>query len=305
MKYSILGCGFIGTNLLINLLQNAKEGDKIQVVDRSLKNVDAFYPFYSEAQKRGVIVHLYHYEGRDFLKENNTLVLDFFEDSIVFNLMAIVGVKNWSQDQFNSYQKNKEINDLIIPYLPKVKKYIFASTSEVYGSGDKPFTEKSEFRLMNYDASGRGLYALEKIQGELISRNAKSFVNVRLFNIIGKYQEKSKGVVPLFIDKLQNDEPIKCSRDVRCFCDVRDCVNSMMVLAHNNFCGNINICNPENTLSMFELGEMLQEFLKSRSPIETYETDGISLRKGDNTLLSKFYKMKYNILDTFKYILEK
>lgn len=301
MKYSILGCGFIGTNLAIQLLSTLKENDKLQIVDRSFKN--DISTFINTAKERGVIVKLHKMEGAEFLKEINSDTLSFFEDAIVYNLMAIVGVKNWSKDQFKTYQNNKRIDDMLVPFLPLTKKYIYASTSEVYGSllpNEENFSEKSEFRIMNYDSNGRGLYALEKIQGEITSKFSGNYVNVRLFNIIGKYQEISKGVFANFYHKLKKNEPIQASADIRCFCDVRDCVNALIILGNNEFVGNINISNEANVFDMNSLAYNMRTYLKSKSAVKELGTGGISKRIGNNTLMRKFYTPIYTLEDTIK-----
>lgn len=288
MNYAILGAGFIGKNLALLLEKYISQSDKLILVDINSDNLN----FLKE--------NLSH-KNITFINDDIRNVKNIF-NGIVYNLCAIVGVKSWKENPYKNYEHNKSVTEYIINKCSQENsiKYIYASTSEVYGSSDN-ITEESDFKILNFYNNPRGLYAFEKLHGEYLSTNL-NYINARFFNIIGKYQDIDKGVTPLFINKLCNNEDVYANNDIRCFCDVRDCVNALINLTNKNFTGNINICNENNNISIIEFANLLKKKLNSKSNIIKIDNGDIHSRVGKSLYLDKYYSMKYSLSDTLEWI---
>ena len=122
---------------------------------------------------------------------------------------------------------------------------------------------------------------------------------IKIINI----PKRSQFVTPLFINKLSNNEDIYANRDIRCFCDVRDCVNALIKLTNENFIGNINICNENNNISIIKFADLLKKKLNSKSNIIKIDNGDIHSRVGKSLYLDKYYSMKYSLNDTLEWML--
>jgi len=133
------GAGFIGFHLSKTLSQE-KLNNKIYLVDnfqRGLKDKN----FKDLLKKKNVIFKNYDLTKKILLKNKN---FDY-----VFQLSAIVGVKNVIRKSFDTLEKNVKIHFNCIEFCKKqkkLKKLIFFSTSEVFlGSLEK---KNSKYHLL-------------------------------------------------------------------------------------------------------------------------------------------------------------
>ena len=316
MKRTILGVGFIGFQLMKDIVIKMTDKDELFLVDNDRINLQRVI---NALEKRGYIrgiIHVLEGDVRDnsfrevaqFHEDKKQRSCDYpwfslLKDSIVYNLSARVGVKSWTENPYQNYFHNLQVDNNVSEMVRRYhcKKYVYASSSEVLGDGEH-LKEGDNFQI---SSTLRGLYALEKVHGETLAKTlGVPHTIVRFFNIIGPYQDITKGVFPKFIYQLQRNEEVKASTDVRCFCDVRDASQALIILGESELSNTVNICNTENSFTMVELANILKEELKSTSKITLLEDNFIHTRVGDNTLLSEFYKMKYNIYKTIDYYLE-
>ena len=308
MKITILGIGFIGFQLMKDITKRMSYGDELFLVDRDKNNLKRAIDTLEKHDIHGII-HVLEGDtrGEDFNEYKDGTKFSWsslLQDSIVYNLSAIVGVKTWNENAYNNYLHNLCVDNNIAEMIKQYscKKYIYASSSEVLGSSPEILKEDSDYQTSNLP---RGLYALEKIHGEALANIlGVPYSVVRFFNIIGPYQDITKGVFPKFMKLLQNNEPIQASNDIRCFCDVRDASEALITLGLNKDSQIVNICNPGNTFTIHQLAQIMKDTLISSSELIPIKDGFIQKRVGDNSELNKYYKVKYNVYNTIKYFLE-
>ena len=116
----------------------------------------------------------------------------------------MLGVKNTENNPSNCLRINTDATENIskLCRLFKVKRVIYASSSEVYGEPIKnPITE-------NFKLEGKSIYAISKILGEeIIKENCKknNYTIFRFFNTIGETQV-AQFVVSKFIKNLKENK---------------------------------------------------------------------------------------------------
>ena len=183
---------------------------------------------------------------------------------------------------------------------------IIASSSEVYGPGNHPELSEELPLIVHSGAKNRWNYAISKIADESFglayARNAGLNVTLaRFFNTIGPRQTGRYGmVVPRFIKQALKNEPMTIYGDgnqTRSFCDVRDTVFALDLLASNPASVNqiVNVGNDEE-ISIKNLAEFIRKLANSSSSLEIIpylkaygeEYEDIMRRKPD---LKKFYKL--------------
>ncbi|MDD4290172.1 MAG: SDR family NAD(P)-dependent oxidoreductase [Patescibacteria group bacterium] len=199
------GAGFIGSHLCDELLTN---GAIVIAVDNlstgKLENL-------SEAQKN---LNLHFIKGDvndcNFLKsvfENNKI-------DYVFHYAAVLGVKRVME------QPMLVLDDIIgiknILSLSKdfnVKKVIFSSSSEAYGTLNELPLKEDNNKELSYQTHSTSLYALVKLIGEKMMKIYNDTYNIptcslRFFNVFGERQESSAYgfVVGVFIEQVLRGE---------------------------------------------------------------------------------------------------
>ena len=163
-----------------------------------------------------------------------TMVPLLKQSDAVIHLAAMVGVDNCrlhpKEVMKINYTDSIKLIDTSIDC--KVKKFVFSSSSEVYGnSREVPFREDSELKP-------NSLYGKTKIMVEeylkVVNRNNPEFHVgiVRLFNIYGPGQ-RGDFVIPKLIKLAQENRPITIYGDgkqTRCFTFVKDASEGLVKL---------------------------------------------------------------------------
>ncbi len=218
------GAGFIGSHIVARLVSRGKN---VRVIDNFLTG--------SPDNLSGVINDIELVEG-DI--RNAELIRKVMRGvSYCLHQAALSSVPRSIEDPFlsNDINANGTLNVLLAARDAGVKRFIFASSSSVYG--DSPVLPKQE------DMPVRPLspYAISKLAGELYARAFYSLyglptVSLRYFNVFGPRQTPDSpyaAVIPIFISAMAQGRPAtihgdgKQSRD---FCYV-DNVVSANVLA--------------------------------------------------------------------------
>ncbi len=189
------GAGFIGSNLarklfslgadvtvlvkyksLIDNIRLSSIWDKIEVVETDLRNSDSLKQF--NKMKYDVIFHLaaYNHVGDSFLHVN---------EAMLSNAVATAN---------------------LLESGPDYERFIYTSTSEVYGYQDSvPFVEKN----IPFPISP---YSIGKYTGELYAKmkrhqTNKEIICIRPFNTFGPYQS-DRAIIPELIIKCLKGDPI-------------------------------------------------------------------------------------------------
>jgi UDP-glucose 4-epimerase len=233
------GAGFIGSHLVPRLLEL---GYSVTVLDNlsngKLENL------------KGVLDHskfvFKHGDIRD-----KTVPNEVFDgvDSII-HLAAMIDISASVSDPIQNHEINVDgtFNMLNASVKHKVKKFVFASSTAVYGEVKTlPVQE-------NIALNPISPYAASKVAGEAYcSAFAKCFgleaVALRFFNIYGLRSENSpySGVITKFLKKIIDDEVLTIDGDgeqTRDFIHVNDIVKAIiMALEHEGLTGDVfNVC---------------------------------------------------------------
>ena len=195
--------GFIGSNLMSALISS-----KIDVL-----GIDNFSPYYSVEMKDMRQLELgiaNHTRKIDINNKSDLLdVFQSFKPNIVINLAAQGGVRA-SKKNPRPYLESNQIgflNLLEVSSEHGVKKFIFASSSSVYGNHQKPPFQE------NYDLpSPKSLYALSKISNELMAKNfldSEMFITgLRFFTVYGPWGLPDMAYFS-FTKNILEDKPIQ------------------------------------------------------------------------------------------------
>jgi nucleoside-diphosphate-sugar epimerase len=262
------GAGFIGSHLAERLLSR---GDRVVLLDNlstgSMDNIRHLKSFPLMA---------YHLDNI----ENRQLVAELVDDAdAVIHLAAAVGVKLIVESPVRTIETNVNGTQMILEAAAKKRKLVVtASTSEVYGkSTNIPFREDSDL-VLGPTTKGRWSYAASKALDEFLAlsywkEKKLPVIVVRFFNTVGPRQTGRYGMVlPNFVKSALDNTPISIYGDgkqSRCFCDVRDTVESLLRLIDTpRAVGEVvNIGNTEE-ISIEGLAQRVKQRTNSNSTIE-------------------------------------
>ena len=230
MRYLITGgAGFIGSHLAERLLDR---GDHVVLLDNL---------------STGSVENIRHLKSLDRMQhhfdniENRQLVAELVDDAdVIVHLAAAVGVKLIVESPVRTIETNVNGTQMILEAACKKRKLVLtASTSEVYGKNTNvPFHEDADL-VLGPTTKGRWSYAASKALDEFLAlsywkEKRLPVIVVRLFNTVGPRQTGRYGMVlPNFVKSALEQEPIHVygnGQQSRCFCDVRDTVESLVRL---------------------------------------------------------------------------
>jgi UDP-glucose 4-epimerase len=267
------GAGFIGSHLAERLLDR---GDRVVLLDNlSTGSMDNIRHLKSHAQLQ------YHLDGI----ENRQLVAELVDDAdAIVHLAAAVGVKLIVESPVRTIETNVNGTQMILEAAAKKRKLVVtASTSEVYGkSTNIPFREDSDL-VLGPTTKGRWSYAASKALDEFLAlsywkEKKLPVIVVRFFNTVGPRQTGRYGMVlPSFVKAALDNAPISIYGDgkqSRCFCDVRDTVESLLRLIDTpRAVGEVvNIGNTEE-ISIEGLAQRVKQRTNSNSAIQLIPYD--------------------------------
>jgi len=246
--------GFLGSFLAERLVE---EGYKVIGIDNL---------------SRGKMENIQHIEGLKFVKDDvlNISHPEVFKNvDIVFHYAAINGTKNFYDFPAKTLATNTEgiINVLKLSIKYGVKKFIFSSSSEVYGEPLKVPTSEDTPILVKDITNPRSSYDVSKIVGEaytifLCKKAGMDYIIQRIFNVYGPKMDTSEygQVIPEFIRKILKEDKftiIGPGTQTRSFCYIDDFVEmTIRLLEHRNVI--VNVGNPEE-IKIIDLARLLHE----------------------------------------------
>jgi UDP-glucose 4-epimerase len=269
VRYLITGgAGFIGSHLAERLLDR---GDHVVLLDNL---------------STGSVENIRHLKSSDRMRhyfdniENRQLVAELVDDAdVVVHLAAAVGVKLIVESPVRTIETNVNGTQMILEAACKKRKLVLtASTSEVYGKNTNvPFHEDADL-VLGATTKGRWSYAASKALDEFLAlsywkEKRLPVIVVRLFNTVGPRQTGRYGMVlPNFVRSALDHAPIHVygnGKQSRCFCDVRDTVESLMRLmdTDKSIGEVVNVGNTEE-ISIEELAKLVKQRTASSSAIE-------------------------------------
>jgi UDP-glucose 4-epimerase len=261
--------GFIGSNLAEQLLLN----------DYHVTGIDNL--------SAGLVSNLDEYKGSNLDIYNRTCdITDYkFTKDIcsgmdyVFHLAAMNRALRSVADPITSNKINIEgtLNMLMSARDAKAKKFIFASSSSVYGEPDAKELNRYPYgfpKLEEMQPKPLTPYAIGKVTGEYYCKIFTQLfglptVVLRYFSVYGKKQRADieyAAVIPKFIEAIKNDkQPVIYGdgKQTRPFTYVKDVVAANILFAENDATGIFNVANPE-TCSLSHLVDCINKILDKK-----------------------------------------
>ena len=258
-KILITGCaGFIGFHLTKNFLEK-----KFKII-----GIDSLNNYYSKNLKMKRLNILRRFKNFDFKKidlKNYDKVNSFLnrkEIDLIIHLAAQPGVRVSFMKPFNTLQQNISTfsNIIEIARIKKVKKFIYASSSSVYGDTKiYPFVENDK------ENKPISVYGSTKLSNEIIascySKNFQiSCVGLRFFTVYGPYGRPDMAYYS-FLNNLKKNIPINVfNRGImkRDFTYIDDVIEAIIKVSKTNIKNNHVILNigkgkPDKLMDLIEL----------------------------------------------------
>lgn len=226
------GAGFIGSHLVEYHLG---KGDRVQVVDDLSTGSRAnIAPFLDNER--------FHFSHADILTWDGLAQAAVWADRI-YHMAAVVGVFRVLEDPIRVLATNIAGTERLLrmasagQWKPQI---IIASSAEVYGPTDTDVLREDAMLYVHSGAKSRWNYAISKLADESLGlsyarQHGMPICIVRPFNTVGPRQTGRYGmVVPRFVDQALTGQAITIfggGAQTRSFCDVRDAVVAMDLLA--------------------------------------------------------------------------
>lgn len=227
------GCGFIGSNLAAFYLA---KGHHVYVVDDlSTGSLDNIASMQNNPQFR--------FDKADINAWPQLEEAVKWADRI-YHIAAVIGIFRVLAEPVHVVDTNISGSARLFHAVAahgKQKRLIFASSSCVYG--DAVHSDEDGELIIRQKGNPLLAYAVSKLADETIAmalykETQFPITIVRLFNVIGPHQTGQYGmVVPRFVKQACHNKPITIFGDgtqSRSFCDVRDAISAIDLLAENN-----------------------------------------------------------------------
>ena len=260
------GAGFIGTALIERLVEH----NEIIVYDTLQRN----------ALKETNLLNHHNLN----LVQGNVLDLKKLKEAIkdsdiVIHLAGIAGVDTVIKSPTTTMKVNTigtyNVLEATMTLEDDVERFIYFSTSEVFGSYAYKLSEKENTSIGEV-GEARWVYATSKLAGEHFvysyhSEYGLPVVIIRPFNIYGPRQV-GEGAIHVFITKALRNEDIQIHGEgdqIRSWCYIDDIVNgTLLCLERKRAIGNIfNIGNPRGTVTILSLARLIVRMCESKSKI--------------------------------------
>lgn len=265
MRVLITGCaGFIGSHLCDRFL---KEGFEVIGIDNFITG------------SPDNIAHLIGHPKFKFIHYNvvNYLYIDGPLD-LILHFACPASPVDYMNYPIHT-MKVDSLGTLNTLGLAKLKsaRYVFASSSEVYGDPQVHPQREDYWGYVN-PVGVRSVYSEAKRFSEALCmaywREHKVDVRIaRIFNTYGERMRMDDGrVIPTFLSKALKGEPIPIYGDgsqTRSFCFIEDLVDGIFKLSITDHLEGqvINLGNPEE-ISILDLAKLVLEITNSNSPIQ-------------------------------------
>ena len=298
MNILITGCaGFIGFHLTEFLSKKYKKSKII-----GFDNINNFYSPILKKMRIKVLKKNKNFFFKKIDLENKKKIENIFKRNkikIVIHLAAQAGVRD-SLKMPNSYFKSNFIGFMNIVNISnnnKVKKFIFASSSSVYG-------DKKKFPLKeNMNISPKNIYSATKkinedIANDLSKISNMKMIGLRFFTVYGKFGRPDMFIFK-FLNSLLNNKKFYLynkGNHYRDYTHIDDVVNIIFSLIKKKITKKFqifNICS-NNPIDLNKLVKFISNFANIKPKIIKKKRNSIEVLKthGDNKKILGFLKIK-------------
>jgi UDP-glucose 4-epimerase len=285
LKYQTIlvtgGAGFIGSNLVHKLIE---DNNKLIVLDSLHRGSIQNLKEYIDSKK----IILIKGDIRNQHDINKIGKVD-----IIYHLAAQSNVMGSVSDPDYSFSTNVDGTYNILKFASEsnVKKFIFASSREVYGNAQYiPVDEKHQLKPLN-------MYGTTKLAGEILCRHFQNRgMDIIILRISNTYGPGDKDrVIPIFLENIKNKKDLVLygGNQVLDFIWVEDVVNSIIEISQNDkYSGEtLNIGTGIGT-SIVDLAKKILKITHSNCKIMRKEQRDIETKK----FISKSSKIKIKTL---------
>jgi UDP-glucose 4-epimerase len=278
MKTLVTGCaGFIGSHLVDKLLEQGYD----------VIGIDCFTDYYPREIKEANISNALKNKNfklleEDILNMNEYPDVDYvFHEAAqaVFHEAAQAGVRaSWGRS-FEIYTKNNiEATQKLLEFYKdrELKKFVYASSSSVYGDAELPMKEDSLLKPVSP-------YGVTKLAGEnLCYLYWKNYnvptLSLRYFTVYGPRQRPDMAIHK-FVKAILNGDEITVFGDgtqTRDFTYVDDAVEANILAAENDSVGEVFNIGGGSRISVNRLIKMMEDITEKKAKIKYIEK-----QKGD------------------------
>ncbi|MCB1179352.1 MAG: NAD(P)-dependent oxidoreductase [Leptospiraceae bacterium] len=186
---------------------------------------------------------------------------NFYEDKeldisskvdIILHVAGLASGEGKDKDEYLKINANSVNVLLKLQETNKIKKFIYASSTSVYGSEQRPYYEIDHL-------NGKTDYAISKIQGEMnLVQSGLPFLILRLSSIYGKNGKS-------YINKLLNLAEKRVipfpnyGKTTRSFVYIKDAVACISIAIRKDLFGIYNLCHPQ-PVTFYELANTIHYY---------------------------------------------
>jgi len=270
MKALVTGCaGFIGSHLTERLLRKGYE----------VIGIDCFTDYYAREIKERNIENALNEKNFKLIGEDILEMNEYPEVDYVFHEAAQAGVRaSWGKS-FEIYTRNNiEATQKLLEFYKdrEIKKFVYASSSSVYGDAELPMREDSLLKPVSP-------YGVTKLAGEnlcyLYWRNYNvPTVSLRYFTVYGPRQRPDMAIHK-FVKAILNGEEITVFGDgtqTRDFTFIDDVVEANILAGNSEIEGGVFNVGGGSRISVNKLIKLLEEIIGKEARIKYIEK-----QKGD------------------------
>jgi len=265
MKALVTGCaGFIGSNLVDELLMRGYKVTGIDcLTDYYSKNLK--YTNISTALKNNSFIFI----EKDILNMNEYPDVDY-----VFHEAAQAGVRTSWGESFGTYTRNNiDATQKLLEFYKdlNIKKFVYASSSSVYGDAKMPMIEDSLLKPVSP-------YGMTKLAGEnLCYLYGKNFgipaVSLRYFTVYGPRQRPDMAIHK-FVKAILWGEDISIFGDgtqTRDFTHVNDAIEANILAAESSIVGEVFNIGGGSRISVNALIAEIERLIGKKAKIRYIE----------------------------------
>jgi UDP-glucose 4-epimerase len=266
----VTGCaGFIGSHLVDRMLELGYKGI----------GIDCFTDYYPREIKEANISNALKNKNFKLIEEDILKMDKFPEVDYVFHEAAQAGVRaSWGKS-FDIYTRNnEEATQRLLEFYKdlSIKKFVYASSSSVYGDTELPMKENSLLKPVSP-------YGVTKLAGEnLCYLYYKNYgvptISLRYFTVYGPRQRPDMAIHK-FVKAILNGEEITVFGDgtqTRDFSYINDVIEANILAAKSDIVGEVFNIGGGSRISMNNLIKIMEDVLGKKAKVKYMEK-----QKGD------------------------
>jgi len=270
MRALVTGCaGFIGSHVTDKLLMQGYE----------VSGIDCFTDNYAREIKEVNVSNALMDRKFEFIENDILKMAKFPEVDYVFHQAAQAGVRaSWGKE-FTTYTRNNiEATQRLLEFYRdrKLKKFIYASSSSVYGDTELPMREDSLLKPFSP-------YGVSKLAGEQLcylywENYGIPIISLRYFTVYGPRQRPDMAIHK-FARAILKEEEVTVFGDgtqTRSFTFISDVVEANILAARSNIEGEVFNIGAEEQINVNELITEIEKVVGKRARIRYIEK-----QKGD------------------------